>query len=127
MSFSNRDIERFVRDMPRQQPEPIILRIVRNLDDIDVHQLLRDPMGYKARLKHAMCRELLDRLVAELKFEVDLDLLKRGMPISLEITVNDGNAYRGFTDSARREGRHQAQKEARDATPYGLLDAADPT
>lgn len=98
------------------------------LDEFELEALRRDP-DFKMVLKRHMARALADAIVDKCQlFELgSYGDLYRGVPIQMEVVINDRGAHENMLpyarDEGRREGVQQGVKRTLESLPHGI----DPT
>lgn len=95
------------------------------LDPFEVERLRHRP-EFVESLKRMMAHKLADRILETCQvFEIpEFRALERGVPIRMELTINDRGTYENWIprerDAAKREGFRVAVEEVRKSTPYGF-------
>jgi hypothetical protein len=112
-----------VIDRPHR-PEPMNYAIRHTLTRFDIEQLQRSPEAFAQTLKRYMTQKLAAHLVESCSlFEVP-ELAYEGMSVQMEVMLNDRGAYENYIPVAKREGRDEGWKAAREAErmarPYGM-------
>ena len=95
------------------------------LDYHDIEMVRRDPK-FIERIKKMMARELADHICEKCQvFEIpSMADLYHGLPIRMELTINDRGAYENWIPNERREAHTNGVKvgadRVRKSIPYGF-------
>jgi hypothetical protein len=88
--------------------------------------MLKHEPEFKQYLKKRMAVAIAEMMVEKCElFELpDIAALHHGVPIQMEVTVNDRGAYENLLPMEREHGRQEGVKEGRqrvlEALPYGI-------
>lgn len=115
------------REAPKQ---PIVERFAYRhvLDEFELEMLRRDP-EFKVALKRSMAQALANAIVEKCQlFELpSYGDLYRGLPIQMEIVINDRGAHQNMLPHARQEGRREGLEQGVKRTLESLPHGIDPT
>lgn len=104
---------------PARRPEPLTVRIEREIDRHDWQLMERmEPGAYAKRMKASMVAELAEHIAKSTLFPV-LDLAGEDR-VRIELTINDAGAYQGWLPYERREGKREGAECERKRAPYGV-------
>ena len=117
-------VAQMIYEVPKR-PKSQVFTYRHVLDEFELREIRHRP-NYVSHLKRRMANELADHIVKECQLFQMFDMadLYRGVPIQMELTINDRGSYENFLPIVKHEARKEGVRVGSDAVkrtiPYGF-------